>query len=122
MIRLLADENFPAPVIDDLVAAGHDVLSVARGSPGISDAAVLRLACDEGRRLLTFDSDFGDLVFFHGAVPPPAILYFRIHPVVLAEVRAAALRAVAEVPEGCFAVIGVDSIRLRMFQAAGAGG
>lgn len=30
---LLADENFPGPVIRGLVAAGHDVLSVASVVP-----------------------------------------------------------------------------------------
>lgn len=110
---LLADENFPLPVIEGLRAAGYDVLAVAQAAPGIDDRAVLGLACNTMRRLLTFDSDFGDLVFFHDAVAPPAILYFRFHPVVLAEVLTAALRALEEVPEGTFAVVTTKETRLR---------
>lgn len=110
---LLADENFPLSVVDALVAAGSDVLSVAQFSPGISDLAVLDLACRTGRRLLTFDADFGDLIFSQGAAAPPAVLYFRLHPIVPGEVLAAALRALAETPDGHFAVVTPDNTRLR---------
>lgn len=112
-VALLADENFPLPVIDGLRADGYDVAAVAHQCPGIDDRAVLALARDTARRLLTFDSDFGDLVFFHGVQPPPAILYFRIHPVVVADVLSAARRALAEVPDGMFAVITVADTRMR---------
>lgn len=110
---LLADENFPGPVIRGLAAAGHDILSVAASAPGISDLAVLDLACRTGRRLLTFDVDFGELVFSRGAPAPTAILYFRLHPIVIEEVVELALRAVAETPDGHFAVVGRESTRIR---------
>ena len=110
---LLADENFPGPVIRGLAAAGHDIMSVAASSPGISDLAVLALACRTGRRLLTFDVDFGELVFSRGAAAPAAILYFRLHPIVIGEVLQLALRAVAETPDGHFAVIGREGTRIR---------
>jgi len=114
---LLADENMPLPVINGLIAAGYDVLAVVSVSPGINDRAVLDLARNEGRCLLTFDSDFGDLIFFHGALPPPAILYFRIHPMVVGDVLAAALCALVEVSDGVIAVVTRDDIRLRSLAA-----
>lgn len=80
---LLADENFPFAAIKALAKAGYDILSIAADCPGLDDRAVLALARRTGRRLLTFDSDFGDLVFFHGEPPPPAIVYFRLHPILL---------------------------------------
>jgi predicted nuclease of predicted toxin-antitoxin system len=110
---LLADENFPGPVIRGLAAAGHDILSLAASSPGISDLAVLELACRTGRRLLTFDVDFGELVFARGAAAPTAILYFRLHPIVMDEVLELAMRAVAETPDGHFAVVGCEATRIR---------
>lgn len=122
MNKLLADENFPASVIAALVAAGFDVVSIADTMPSIDDLDVLRQACAADRRLLTFDSDFGDLVFFHGVPPPPAILFFRMHPIIVAEVQAAALRALAEVPDGYFAVVGRDATRLRLLRPKAAGG
>lgn len=114
---LLADGNFPLSVVDALIAAGFDVLSVTRVSPGINDLAVLDLACRTDRRLLTFDADFGDLVFFRGAPPPPAILYFRLHPIVPEEVLAVALRALSETPDGHFAVATSDDTRFQPLPA-----
>jgi predicted nuclease of predicted toxin-antitoxin system len=116
-MALLADENFPVSVIEGLASAGYDIVSVAQVSPGIADLAVLELACHTGRYLLTFDADFGDLVFFHGATAPRAILYFRIRPIIIDELLAAALRGLAETPEGYFAVVSRESTRLRPLSA-----
>jgi predicted nuclease of predicted toxin-antitoxin system len=110
---LLADENFPLPVIEGLAAAGFDVFSVARHCPGIDDRGVLSLARESKRWLLTFDSDFGDLIFFHGVEPPPAILCFRLHPIRLDEVLPIALGALSEVTDGMFAVVTTTDTRLR---------
>jgi predicted nuclease of predicted toxin-antitoxin system len=112
---LLADENFPGPVIRGLAAAGFDVLAVAATSPGINDLAVLDLACRTDRRVLTFDVDFGELVFTRRAVAPRAILYFRVHPIVAEDVLRLALRALADPPDGYLAVVGRDGTRLRPF-------
>lgn len=111
--RLLADENFPRPAIAALRAAGHDVLAVRESCPGIDDLQVLELARQTGRWLLTFDSDFGKLVFSHGAGAPPAILYFRLMPIRIDTVLSLAFRAILEVPEGHFGVIEPDITRLR---------
>jgi predicted nuclease of predicted toxin-antitoxin system len=110
---LLADENFPGSVIRGLALAGHDVMSVAWSAPGIDDLAVLDLACRTGRRLLTFDADFGELVFARRAPTPAAILYFRLHPVVIEEVLQLALGAVSETPDGYFAVVSREGTRIR---------
>lgn len=34
-LKLLADENFPLPVIRSLIEAGYDVLSIAKVSRGL---------------------------------------------------------------------------------------
>jgi predicted nuclease of predicted toxin-antitoxin system len=64
-MRFLADENVPIGVIEELVAASHDVEWVAKLGPGIPDSEVLSHAATTGRILLTFDKDYGDLV--HGS-------------------------------------------------------
>jgi len=110
---LLADENFPLWVVKRLEEAGYDILSVALDCPGIDDRAVLNLACRTERRLLTFDADFGDLVFAQGMKPPKAILYFRLHPIILENVLAVALRGLIETPDGYFSVITQEATRLR---------
>lgn len=116
-MRLLADENFPGPEIAALAEDGHDILSVARSHAGADDAGVLALAIEEERWLLTFDSDFGDLVFLRHHPAPPAILLFRLYPIIIADVLAAARRALNEVTAGHFAVVGREATRLRPFRS-----
>jgi predicted nuclease of predicted toxin-antitoxin system len=118
--RLLADENFPGPAIRGLREAGHDVLAVREYNPGINDLQVLELARQTGRWLLTFDSDFGNLVYACGAEPPPAILYFRLMPIHIEVVLALAKRAVLEASAGSFAVISPEATRLRPFPSPSA--
>ena len=48
--------------------------------PGSSDAQVLERASAEGRLLLTFDKDFGELAFHAGLPSPCGILLFRVEP------------------------------------------
>ena len=58
--------------------AGHDVLWIRESAPGIPDVAVLARAQAEGRLLITFDKDFGDLVFRQGAEVSCGVVLFRI--------------------------------------------
>ena len=78
--KLLANENFPAPAIKKLRGAGIDVVAVAETMPAASDASVLAFARSEGRWIVTFDRDYGELVFKENLPPPPAILYLRQEP------------------------------------------
>ncbi|MBV5275319.1 MAG: hypothetical protein JZU52_17295 [Lamprocystis purpurea] len=55
---------------------------------------MLDFACRTGRRLLTFDVDFGELVFSCGVAAPAVIVYFRIHPLVIEKVLQLVLGAV----------------------------
>ena len=80
MIRLLADENVPKASVVSLRTAGHDVRSIAEDMSGASDRAVLALARSENRYLLTFDRDFGELIYRHGEGAPPGVIYFRFLP------------------------------------------
>jgi predicted nuclease of predicted toxin-antitoxin system len=73
-LRLLADENIAAPLVHALRSAGHDVTYVAELAPGLTDDAVLSLARQESRLLLTEDRDFGELVFRLMKNPPGIIL------------------------------------------------
>lgn len=80
MIPILADENVPFVSVTELRSAGLDVRSASEDMPGYTDSAILGLARSEGRLLLTFDRDFGELIFRHGHEPPPAVVYLRFVP------------------------------------------
>ena len=76
--RLLLNENFPAPSTGILRAHEVDALSIAEAIQGASDDEVLRIAVAEGRWIVTFDRDYGELIFRRGAAPPPAVVLLRV--------------------------------------------
>jgi hypothetical protein len=56
--RLLADENFPFPVTQELRRLGHDVVTLeelGKADRGLPDEAVLTLATEERRAVLTIN-------------------------------------------------------------------
>jgi hypothetical protein len=76
----LPTKNIPGAAVAALEAAGHDVVWVRFASPGASDDDVLVAAMTEGRILLTFDKDFGELA---GRADLPAdcgVILLRIPP------------------------------------------
>jgi len=77
-LRFLADENIPIASVEALRGAGHDVVAVAEVAQGASDRAVLRIACDESRLLVTFDRDFGALVFGETLQVPMGLGFFCV--------------------------------------------
>jgi predicted nuclease of predicted toxin-antitoxin system len=56
-MRLLADENFPRPVVEFLRELGHDVLWAREDFPGLRDRALMERAEANRRVLLTLDKD-----------------------------------------------------------------
>ena len=80
-MRFLANENFPIASVHLLRAAGHSVLAIAEDAPGISDSEVLARAHTEGCVLITFDRDYGELIFRRKLPPPSGLLYLRFDPI-----------------------------------------
>lgn len=77
---MLANENFPYPALKLLRERGLEIESVMESMRGAPDSAVLAHACEQGQWLLTFDRDYGELVFANAAPAPPAIVYLRQGP------------------------------------------
>ena len=76
--RFLANENIPSDFVGWLRECGHDVAHAAESNVGESDEVLLRIASDEDRIVLTFDTDFGELVFHQQERPARGIVLFRI--------------------------------------------
>lgn len=74
---MLASENWPRPALLALRAAGLDDDAVTERMPRARDIEVLRLAAIEGRWVLTFDGDYGELIFARTVFPPLAIVCLR---------------------------------------------
>jgi predicted nuclease of predicted toxin-antitoxin system len=76
-IKLLVDENFPRPAITYLRDAGVTVVAISEISPGVNDETVLRIAIEHGAWLVSFDLDFGELIFQNRLAAPNAVIVFR---------------------------------------------
>ena len=62
-MRIVADENIELEIIDSLRKANYEVYSIREQKQGITDEEVLAEANKQGSLLLTFDTDFGELVY-----------------------------------------------------------
>ena len=62
-MRFLVDENIPGPIVKAMISSGHDVLWIQEFEPGVDDRKFLAYATGAERTLITFDKDFGELVF-----------------------------------------------------------
>jgi len=76
----LANENFPLLGVQLLREAGHRVVSVVQEAPGSKDEDILKRAYTERLIILTFDRDYGELIYRHQALPPAGVVYFRFAP------------------------------------------
>lgn len=86
-MRLLADENLPRTIVEELRSSGHDVLWARTHHPGVTDVELLNLAEAEGRILFTLDRDFWQIALqrrFRSS--ESGVVLFRIHPATPAEI------------------------------------
>lgn len=99
-----------------LRSANHDVSWICEDDRGRLDPAILARARDERRILITFDTDFGDLIFRDGLPPPAAVTLFRLPETLdwsqMGDIAVAALHAYTEW-EGYFFVVEEQRIRAR---------
>ena len=115
-MKFLADENFPRPALVALRKAGWDVFAIAEECPGAPDEDVAVLCEDQRRILLTFDKDFGELIFHRGLPAGSGVVLFRIPPDSPEEAADVALALVQSQPDlaGFFCVVTRDRIRIRI--------
>lgn len=78
-MKLLANENFPYASIYYLKEKGYDVLSIGVDNPSILDSEIMDIAINEGRIILTFDRDYGELIFRHNYKPEKGVIYLRLN-------------------------------------------
>ena len=100
---------------------GIDIAAVRERCPGPSDEDVLRAAHNDKRGLLTFDRDFGELIFRRRLSCPPAVVYIRFVPRTPAEPAEAILALLNsdQAVEGYFVVLYRDSFRRRKLPQEG---
>jgi predicted nuclease of predicted toxin-antitoxin system len=114
-MRILANENVPGPVVAALRQHGHDVVAIKESTPGVSDRVVLERARAEGRLVVTFDKDFGELAVRFGLAPSTGVILLRLSGTAPDADNARAVAAITSREDwvGHFAVVTDDRIRLR---------
>jgi len=114
-MRLLADENFPKPLVEALRADGHDVLWARTDCPGWKDVILLDLAESDARIVLTLDRDFWQIAV-QRRIPleQSGVVLFRVHPATPENLEPL-VRAFAEANSawaGHISIIAVDGIQM----------
>jgi predicted nuclease of predicted toxin-antitoxin system len=114
-MRLLADENFPKPIVVALRAEGHDVLWARTDLAGTSDIELLDLAEVQARIVLTLDNDFWQIaVQRRSPLEQSGVVLFRVHPAT-PERLAPLVRVFGEADttwDGHISIITVDGIQM----------
>lgn len=114
MAKFLANENMPGEAVHAAQAAGIDIIWVRDTMPGAADDAVLATAVSDVRVLVTFDKDFGEMVFSLGRSASPGIILLRPRlrsPAVVAAFTVAVLNQAATW-EGNFSVAREGRLRV----------
>jgi len=113
-MKWLADENFPFPAFRRLELEGFDIKHIGIENPSTEDHSIIETALAQNRVILTFDSDFGELVFRFG-LAPPGVIYFRLTSYGLTDPAALLIRLLEEGYsfKNYFTVIGLNTIRQR---------
>jgi predicted nuclease of predicted toxin-antitoxin system len=115
-MRFLANENFPLASVHRLREAGHSVVAVTEVSAGAKDTVVLDRAAREDHILITFDRDYGELIYRRHLPPPRGVIYLRLVPETPEE-AAVIILDLLEVPglrlEGRYTVVERQRIRQR---------
>lgn len=76
-MKLLANENFPYASVKYLIAKSFDIIAIGVDNPGITDKEVMDIAIEESRTIITFDRDYGELIFKHNYKPNNGVIYLR---------------------------------------------
>jgi predicted nuclease of predicted toxin-antitoxin system len=117
-MRLLADENIPRALVTALRTLGHDVTALTELQRGSADAEVARLAGAEGRIVITFDKDFGELAVRHGLGGAAGVVLLRFVPESPEHATHLVLQSLAGIGsiEGRLVVVERERVRLRVLE------
>ena len=117
-MKLLANENFPLASKKILAQNGFDIIHIGETNSGIPDEKVMEIAINEERTILTFDRDYGELIFKYGFKPPKGVVYFRLNsfdPTLPATFLMKLLKENSIQIENIFTVIDANSLRQKKY-------
>ena len=77
-MKSLANENIPNASVLYLRSKGIDINSIGIDNPDIKDSEVMDIAINEGRTNITFDRDYGELIFLYNYKPEKGVVYLKL--------------------------------------------
>ncbi len=95
---------------------------VADVAAAADERDMLGLARVQERLLVTFDGDFGELIWRRGVPPPPAVPHLRLHPIQGADAAARVQQALTFPWDGQFVVCSRPGLRRRSLPSRTDGG
>ena len=114
-MKILADENVEREFIEALRAADFNIISVFESYIGATDERILQIAVNEKAVIMTYDTDFGELVFRFG-LQSRGVILLRLHGLSLTEKAQKTILAIREHEselENAFTVISENFVRIR---------
>lgn len=117
-MKFLANENIPLASVLYLRNKGYDVLYISESSPGITDRQVLSISVRDNRTILTFDRDYGELLFRYKIKPEKGIIYLRLDeftPTEPGEIIEYTVKSKGFTPDRKLTVIDRNGIRQRIY-------
>jgi len=115
-MRFLLDMNLPPAMAGWLRAEGHDAVHVREiGLAGVPDHQVFARAAEDGRIVVTFDLDFGEIVALRG-VAGAGVALLRLRLVRQSRLRERLRVAIAEASGAlqAGAIVVVEDTRIRI--------
>ncbi len=118
MYRLKLDENFSPKMCTHFRAAGHDVHSVTdENLNGVDDITIFQVIQAENRCLVTFDTDFCNILRFPSELTKGIIVVRPNRPITLASIEEIVMQIVRLLeindPTNCLWVLEPGKLRIR---------
>ena len=98
-MKLVLDQGLPRGAVRGLCEAGHDAVHVGElGMSRSTDTSISALAAEQGRVVVTLDSDFAKLLAVSRA-SGPSVIHLRLQHLDVAATGALLLRVLPEVEQ-----------------------
>lgn len=115
-MRFLANEYISSLTVAQLRSAGYEIDHVRELMSGATDEAVIEQAFATKSIVITFDKEYGDLIFRNAPSPPLGVVLMRFDPVSVDEVASILALILSDESvqlEGKFTILTRQSIRQR---------
>ncbi len=78
-MKFIADENIPLKVVERLRKEKINIDSITKIQPGLKDEEIAKISETEKAIIITFDKDFGEIIF-RKSIKPFGVILLRIPP------------------------------------------